>query len=151
MTNIKLIAHRGNITGPNQKDENNPSYVSNCLNKGYDAEIDVWYIDGKFVLGHDAPQYDIHPIFLSHPNLWIHAKNVEALSKLKNITNCFFHDSDDCVLTSKNYIWVYPGKKLTPNCVCVSPEKGGYSVTDMLQCHAICTDYVTKYHDLISG
>ena len=50
-----LISHRGNIDGRNVEYENNPNYIEAAINLGYDVEIDVWFIDGKFMLGHDEP------------------------------------------------------------------------------------------------
>ena len=43
--------------------------------------------------------------------------------KIDKNVECFFHDSDDCVLTSKNNIWTFPGKHLTEKSICVMPEK----------------------------
>jgi hypothetical protein len=54
-----LIAHRGNINGPNIELENNPDYILNTLKLGYDCEIDVWKINNKLLLGHDKPDYKI--------------------------------------------------------------------------------------------
>jgi hypothetical protein len=53
-----LISHRGNISGPNPERENHPDYILEALQAGYEVEIDVWFVDGKFKLGHDGPQYD---------------------------------------------------------------------------------------------
>ena len=36
-----LIAHRGNVSGPNPEMENNPLYIDRALEKGYDVEIDI--------------------------------------------------------------------------------------------------------------
>jgi hypothetical protein len=42
--------------------------------------------------------------------VWNHAKNLEALEILMSMrTNCFWHQEDSVTLTSKNYIWCYPG------------------------------------------
>ena len=54
-----LISHRGNLDGPNVKDENKPNYILYALSKGYDVEIDVRIYKDKFFLGHDEPQYKI--------------------------------------------------------------------------------------------
>ena len=55
---MKLIAHRGNITGPKPELENSPDYIFEAIKKGFDVEVDVWYgTDGKFMLGHDNPDY----------------------------------------------------------------------------------------------
>ena len=52
---MKLISHRGNIKEPNPKMENSPSYIDIAISSGYDVEIDIRFIDGKFYLGHDDP------------------------------------------------------------------------------------------------
>jgi len=54
-----LISHRGNINGKFESYENEPTYIDLALSKGYDVEIDVWYVDGLLYLGHDKPQYGI--------------------------------------------------------------------------------------------
>ena len=79
-----LISHRGNIDGPNPNLENKPSYILEAINKGYDCEVDFWFRDGKFILGHDEPQYEIPFEFIKnyYRKLWIHCKNKEALEKL---------------------------------------------------------------------
>ena len=38
---MKLIAHRGNIVGPNPLEENKLEYIEAAIAGGYDAEIDV--------------------------------------------------------------------------------------------------------------
>jgi hypothetical protein len=49
---MKFISHRGNLSGRNPESENSPSYINMALKLGYDVEVDVWYIDGKWYLGH---------------------------------------------------------------------------------------------------
>ena len=61
---MKLIAHRGNLYGPNPSQENNPEYIINTIQHNYDCEIDVHYINGKYFLGHDNPDYKINLDFL---------------------------------------------------------------------------------------
>ena len=55
---MRLISHRGNINGKQPHLENEPKYVNDALKKGYDVEIDLWFVDGFFWLGHDKPQYE---------------------------------------------------------------------------------------------
>ena len=113
-----LIAHRGNIDGPNPERENHPEYIRETLDRHYHAEIDVWYKDSKWYLGHDLPQYEVEEDFFSESNLWCHAKNIEALHKmLKEDIHCFWHQEDDVTLTSCGFIWTYPGKELTDNSI----------------------------------
>lgn len=106
---MKIIAHRGNVNGTNEQRENSPDYIMEAIELGFDAEIDVWYVDGKFYLGHDNPQYKIDESFCVHPNLWCHAKNTESLPQLLKIgAHCFWHETDKYTLTSKMIPWCFP-------------------------------------------
>ena len=90
-----LISHRGNINGKNSDRENSIEYIEEALDMGYNVEIDVWVIDNKFYLGHDNPLYEVDFLFLINNKLWCHAKNLEALLKMKNYDiNCFWHEND---------------------------------------------------------
>ena len=80
-----FISHRGNISGPNKKDENKFEYIKNALNLGFDVEIDIWYYKNNFYLGHDEPIFKVNKFFLLNKKLWCHAKNLEALLNLKKI------------------------------------------------------------------
>ena len=120
-----LIAHRGNYNGTNREKENSPEHIYNALNLGYFVEIDLWKTEQGLFLGHDQPVHQTNEKFLDNPNFFVHCKNIEALSYLKTaFLNCeyFWHESDHYTLTSKNNIWVYPGKKLVPGCIAVMPE-----------------------------
>lgn len=150
-----LIAHRGNFKGPNSKLENKPSYVIDALNKKYHVEIDVWYDNGWY-LGHDDPKYKvdfswlhIHGTTDEEYFLWIHCKNVEALSmmseKCSNNIPYFWHQNDDYTLTSNGIIWAYPNKQLTKKCIAVLPETADYTLADLRKCYGICSDYVYDY------
>lgn len=143
-----LISHRGNINGSRPDMENKPSYILQALQLGFECEIDVWYKDGKFYLGHDAPQYDF-PISLLetyHNKLWIHCKDTASLSKLNEIDsigtklNYFGHDKDEGVLTSKGYIWsILP----LDRGILVMPEATGHIPTNATR--GICSDEIAKY------
>ena len=78
---MKLISHRGNITGPDAAQENNPDRILSVLRMGFDVEVDVWLIDDQFFLGHDCPQYKIDIPFLLQEGVWCHSKNISALEK----------------------------------------------------------------------
>jgi len=141
-----LISHRGNISGPNPQKENNPAYIKEALAKGYDVEVDVWYVDDKFWLGHDKPTYETdYGFLLSSPKLWIHAKNVDALYLLHEIAHVFFIDSDQAVLTSKNVLWNYTGIPLTPHSIAVLPEQTEYTLDELQTCLGICSDNIENY------
>ena len=143
-----LISHRGNITGPNPDRENNPAYVYEALRAGFDVEVDIHYIDGKFVLGHDEPQYQFPYELLKnwHNKMWIHCKNKEALVKLVEIDkggyklNYFWHEDDYATLTSKGFIW-----SINPldNGILVMPESTNNTPVDLTR--GVCSDYVGEY------
>ena len=116
-----FISHRGNIEGPNPEKENMPEYIISASNAGFDVEVDVWNIDGAWLLGHDKPQYPVEESFLESPGFWCHAKNIDALREMisNDKINCFWHEEDDFTLTSFGNIWTYPGKKVTKKSVIV--------------------------------
>ena len=143
-----LIAHRGNINGPYPESENRPDYIELAIQAGYDVEIDVWFENACFCLGHDEPQYEVSMKWLlkNKDKLWCHAKDIitfRALLDLKMHT--FIHDSDDAALTSKGYIWVYPGIKIVPDSICVLPEWSNQVVPDY--CGGICSDFIEDFND----
>ena len=141
-----FISHRGNINGINKKFENNPIYIQSAINKGYNVEIDVWY-KNAFFLGHDRPQFKVSQKFLENKKFWCHAKNLEALEKLQKIkTKYFWHQEDDYTLTSNEYIWTYPGKKLSKKSICVLPELNKKKLTKSIS--GICSDFIEQYKKL---
>ena len=56
---MKLIAHRGLMNGPDKEKENTPKQIELALKEGFDAEIDLWWSNGRFWLGHDGPTTEI--------------------------------------------------------------------------------------------
>jgi len=139
-----LISHRGNISGIELGSENSPNLIKQRLSQGYDVEIDVWFLDDKFYLGHDNPQYLVDVQFLKDPRLWCHAKNLDSLNELlKNEVNCFWHQQDDFTLTSRNIIWTYPGKPLSENSVIVCNDREKIKQFRDQKIYGICSDYVS--------
>ena len=144
-----LISHRGNIDGKKPHLENSPSYIDEAIELGYDVEVDLWLVDDKFYLGHDEPQYkvDLEWLISHEKKLWVHCKNAESLENLTSLTNhslnYFWHQSDDYVITSKKYIWVFPGRDLIRGSIAVLPEtwKSSKSTKQMTTAFGICTDY----------
>ena len=141
---MRWILHRGNNIGPNSV-ENDPMKIYDLLMDGYEIEIDLWYKDNKFFLGHDNAQHPIHEYFLDNSGLWIHCKDAETLEYMntnKKHLHYFYHTNEDYILTSKGYIWCFVGKPALENSVIVMPEKGKYnwSILEKKNC-IICSDY----------
>lgn len=138
-----LISHRGNINGRIIDRENRPDYVEDTIRLGFDVEVDVWFKDGEFYLGHDEPQYEVDYKFLINEKLWCHAKNIDAVLEMKKyVIHYFWHEEDTIALTSKNYIWAYPGKQPIKRSIAVMPELHN---DDISQCIGVCSDYILKY------
>lgn len=141
-----LIAHRGNLTGPDKYKENHPDYILKALDSGYTVEIDVWYENGKFYLGHDGPWLTIDEKFLLTKGLWCHAKTPKTLDMLLVLgTTCFFHNTDACTLTSNKYIWTFPNKELTPNSIIVIQGYPKDININSYSCAGICSDYIKQF------
>jgi hypothetical protein len=145
-----LIAHRGNINGPNPKEENKVEYIELALSRGFQAEIDVWLIKNNIFLGHDKPQYKIKDDWLmkNKGSLWAHAKNLSAMQFLMlNKFNCFMHDTDPAVLTSQLFVWTYPGKIQIANSILVSLGKETYDLSNGVV--GVCSDYIETWGKLV--
>jgi hypothetical protein len=144
-----LISHRGNINGRSELYENSPNYIDSAIKKGYDVEVDIWLSNGNFYLGHDNPQYEIYLDWLSErkDNLWIHCKNIESIEKFNILNekyNYFWHQEDTVTLTSKNFMWAYPGNQPIKNSISVLPELFNDNTSE---CIGICSDYIQNYND----
>ena len=140
---MKLISHRGNILGSNSANENKPEYIKLAISAGYDCEVDVWYTNNSFYLGHDKPIYKINTDFLINNKLWCHAKNLASLDKMIDMSvHCFWHENDNYTLTSNNYIWTYPGQKLTKRSIIVDKNMTGNYDYELDHVYGICSDYV---------
>lgn len=147
---MKLIAHRGNINGRDLALENTPTYIDQAIHEGYDVEVDVWSETGILFLGHDRPEHEVSVQWFEERSqyLWIHCKNVSALeffSKSLSLYNFFWHESDTATLTSKGFIWVYPGKQPIANSIAVMPELNN---DDVSNCLTVCSDEPYRYKEL---
>lgn len=146
-----IIAHRGLIEGPNKEIENKPNTIQKALDYGFDVEVDVWFLNDSWYLGHDGPEYETNIKFLSNQKMWIHCKNLNALSEITSQhvhINCFWHENDKYTLTSKGYIWAYPGQETQSNkSIKVLPELHS-SISKVQNCLGICTDYALRYKNI---
>jgi len=146
---MKLISHRGNIDGKKPQYENSKKYCQEAIDAGYNVEIDVWYTDTSartcWWTGHDTPQYRINPDFFLKPEVWGHAKNIQALYRLHEMgAHCFFHQRDAVTLTTEGYLWTFPLEELTPNSIMVLPELQ-LDYTNINNIAGICSDFVEEY------
>lgn len=147
---MKFIAHRGNTNGKSDL-ENNPIHILSALQNGFDAEVDLWVHRDSLFLGHDFPEYKINLEFLNEysDRLWIHCKNylaLELLEMFSNDLNFFWHQNDSYTLTSKGYIWIYPGLPVVNGrSISVMPESVDSSLEDIGRSFGVCSDNVEFY------
>jgi hypothetical protein len=147
---MKLISHIGNLSGPNLELENTPTYIDEALDSGYDVEVDVWHKNDRFYLGHDLAEHKV-PVgwFLNRSHkLWIHCKNHEAFQILLRYQslNIFWHQTDDFALTSKGYVWCYPGIGPLDRSVAVMPE---LDTPNLVKYDAICSDEISLFKGML--
>jgi hypothetical protein len=147
---VKIISHRGNLYGPNPSTENSPDQLLRAIALGYDVEVDVWYVDGKIMLGHDHPQHEVDKQFINKiiNSAWFHCKNVQAMAFFDSQSlgyNYFWHQNDDYALTSHKILWTFPGLEVDDRCVVVMPEAYGKTRSEVINYWGICTDYCIEY------
>jgi hypothetical protein len=152
---MKLIAHRGLMNGFDSINENTTKQIELALKEGFDAEVDVWWHNGKWWLGHDLPREQVSFSFLKTKGLWIHCKNelaLETLSEAKKKLHYFWHQTDNYTLTSKGIPWVYPGKRQMRTGVCVLPEEF-MEIEDVgsLDVYGICSDNIWDIRETLNG
>ena len=145
---MKLIAHKGNINGPDPSKENTPEQIEWCIDNGYDVEIDISYNPDKdkFYLGHDEHQHEVNWWWLAGKSarLCIHCKDLTTLHEFTANTsgyNYFWHQGDDYTLTSKGQIWASSGKPYKDDTVIVVENPEDVKEYD---CYGICSDYVGR-------
>ena len=142
-----LISHRGNTNGVYPEKENTIEYIEDALRQGYHCEIDICKYDKeKFYLGHDEPQEAVSIEFLKENKLWCHAKDFLALQAMTDLgIHCFWHQNDKYTITSKGWIWAYPGQPGGNNTIAVHPEQLTKEQVKMFS--GVCSDYVEKFRD----
>jgi hypothetical protein len=142
---MHLISHRGNLTGKQPELENTPDYIDAALAAGFKCEVDVFAHDGKLYLGHDLAQTETSVQYLQQDGVIAHAKNLDALAQMLQANiHCFYHHTDNYTLTSRNWIWAFPGKPGTfvHPCIAVLPENYRTDITDF---DGVCSDFIANF------
>lgn len=158
---MKFIAHRGNIYGNSDKSKENTVYqAEEAINKKYDVELDIWYWNSKWWLGHDYPHNEVDYSFLTEywKKLWLHCKDVDTFTILLQVStpnlefNCFMHDQDLVAYTNRGFLWTYNNGKLRYDSIAVMPEHpcNNWSIEDISKCYGICTDQPYQWRELLN-
>ena len=141
------ISHRGNLTGPSPEFENQPGYIEQAIAQGFDVEVDLWVNESGPYLGHDGPKYSVPQEWLTDrtSQLWVHCKNALAINFcLRNNLHCFFHNTDAYTMTTRGFVWAYPGQQSTSlDCIKVLPEFSGQTGVALdAQYVGVCSDFI---------
>jgi hypothetical protein len=139
------IAHRALIAGPDHKKENSIQTISSRCQQGLSSEIDIWFHEEEFWIGHDAPRERVTLEFLTSEFLWIHAKNGEAFYKLQKISNekglglrIFYHTQEHYALTTLGDTIILPGVPDVDGFCYMMPEMDNVTPTVAAK---ICSDF----------
>tara|TARA_R100001015_G_C4632698_1_gene196602 strand:+ start:3295 stop:3753 length:459 start_codon:yes stop_codon:yes gene_type:complete len=142
---MNIISHRGNLNGPDPRNENTISQIQKAKDNGFDVEVDVWWYKENFWLGHDEPEQKILKSFLTQGNLWVHAKNLEAVKELQYVdTNWFWHENDKVTLTRRGNIWCFPGNEVDGG-IMVDNGPVPYGQAAKVKVQGVCTDYPLRW------
>ena len=149
-----FISHRGNIDTVNEDEENRLDYIDNAIELGYDVEIDLREHNGKYYLGHDAPD---HPVTLSwllqrKAQLWIHTKDINALVYCRDKPlNFFFHEKERHTLISNGLIWTHDLTECTSLSVIplISEKLPKNETEEYAHVAGICSDYISHYREIL--
>jgi hypothetical protein len=137
------ISNKGNISGRDPKKENTVEYLLQAVQGGYCIKTDLWVIKGRLVTGNDFPANGIILDRFEKDKLLIQARNLPALLfLLENGYHCFWRESDDIVLTNKNFVLSF-NNSLIPKCIVMNPEKN--IISDWSNYLGLCSDFISGY------
>jgi len=157
---MKIISHRGNLTGPNPELENKPEYIEAAIKAGFDVEVDLWgdrhnpnfMGHGILALGHDAPTHEVSIGWVKKycRDIFFHCKDAQAENFLQWFGGpCFWfvHSGLPRVSGVGGQTWHYPGATLQgPMPIACLPET--VPDWDISGAWGICTDYPVKYREM---
>lgn len=156
---MKLIAHRGNLDGPNLNRENSPDYIDAAINSGFDVEIDLRVVNGELFLGHDFPEYHITKewLYTRRYRLWIHCKDYAALLYMTEMHKFddymfFYHETEDHTIISNGMIWshdFYDVEINKNNIIPLLDMKSLSSYSGKWKMGGVCTDYVNMCVEIV--
>ena len=154
---MKIISHRGNLRGRIPNRENTPSYIDSAIGCGFDVEIDVRFIEGQFMLGHDSAQIIVNNEWLNRRKnkLWIHCKDIMSAVKIRELDESFrifCHSNDPFVLVSTGHIWVHDlSLEFDKHAIIPLLDQKELDLYDHREVYAFCTDYVFSLDSMLRG
>jgi|TARA_R110000824_G_scaffold244049_1_gene432770 hypothetical protein len=144
MTEQKIyISNRGNLGGKDTEEENKPDYLEKALDYGVCVKTDIWLIKDRPVTGTEYPSIGINLDLFDKEKLIVQARNPSALLHLlKNGYHCFWRETDNLIMTNRNFILSYAGS-IFPKSIMMLPEENTILTNDDYM--GICSDFISGY------
>lgn len=143
----RFIAHRGNLWGPKPEYENTMDYLLYAYDICGAVEVDVQWHNDQLYLGHDEPQQPVPEWWLTYPNWFWHAKDLNSLMHcMDQSAHTFWHQTDTVTITSQGYVWCYPGHyPKHPKSIWLD-LLGAQLPQDISKCWGVCGDYINHVY-----
>ena len=144
MTEQKIyISNRGNLGGKDTEEENKPDYLEKALDYGVCVKTDIWLIKDRTVTGTEHPSIGINLDLFDKEKLIVQARNPSALLYLlKNGYHCFWRETDNLIMTNRNFVLSYAGS-IFPKSIMMLPEENTILTNDDYM--GICSDFISGY------
>jgi len=148
---VIFISHRGNVAGANKRRENTCDYIDEAIEEGYDVEVDVRFMGGSLFLGHDCAERLVPLKWLAERRreLWIHAKNVDALLYLvaNGEFKVFAHSSDPFTfIHNANLAWIHDLDLANNQSIIPLIDKvDSVERFEIADVRGVCSDYISFY------
>lgn len=137
------ISNRGNLAGKHPDEENKPDYIERALENGVCVKIDIWVIKNKTVTGTEHPSTGINLNLFDKEKLLIQARNPTALLHLlEEGYHCFWRESDNLIMTNRNFILSYAGS-IFPKSIIMLPEENAIITNNDYM--GICSDFISGW------
>jgi hypothetical protein len=141
-----IISHLGNIDGRNPDKENNPVYVEKALKAGWHVCVNVFFVNGGFILPHAGGNSPMPPSFFSKPRVWARAFNTDTADALCNINaHSIMFTGEFPALTSAQFIWTPPPHTLTARAIAYLPEIEDNGWLDLAEPAGLCSNEPASY------
>lgn len=137
------ISNRGNLAGKHPDEENKPDYIENALGQGVCVKTDIWVIKNKTVTGTEHPATGINLNLFDKEKLLIQARNPTALLYLlEEGYHCYWRESDNLIITNRNFILSYAGS-IFPKSIIMLPEENAIVTNNDYM--GICSDFISGW------
>jgi hypothetical protein len=102
-----FISNYGNLTGPNEKMENNPIYINDAIKANFYVHVNVFFINGTFFTGNIVPKYIVTPGYLQNEKILCSGDN--ETKNILRIYNIKIYEKDKGFIVS-DFIKFYKQK-----------------------------------------